>query len=147
MESWQITEVSELEALAEALLTTFNEADQNQAVVLGLTGPLGAGKTTFVQALARQLGVLERVTSPTFVIMKSYELKHPTFDRLVHIDAYRIETETEMLVLGWQELLATPRTLVCIEWPEKISALLPHDYYQLTFTLEGENRLVTFHYG
>lgn len=147
MESWQITTVEELDRLAEGLLTTLNEADQTGAVVLGLTGPLGAGKTTFVQSLARQLGVHERVTSPTFIIMKSYELPHPAFDRLVHIDAYRIETTAEMLVLGWQELLATPRTLVCIEWPEIISPLLPRDYYQLTFTFTGEDRLVTFHYG
>lgn len=95
------------------------------ATVIGLYGELGSGKTTFMKFLAKSLGVEEEITSPTFVIMKKYELRNTSYDSLIHIDAYRIEKEEEMLVLGWKEMISDPQSLIFIEWPEKIEGLLP----------------------
>lgn len=95
------------------------------ATVVGLIGDLGAGKTTLVQALAKELGSSAVVVSPTFVIAKFYELTDPSWDQLVHIDAYRIEDIRELAALGWETLIDTPRTLIMIEWPERILAALP----------------------
>lgn len=118
-------------------------AAEHTAAVVTLQGDLGAGKTTFTQTLARTLGVTEPVTSPTFVIMKGYELIDQPFDSLVHIDAYRLESSAELAVLGYVELLNTPRTLIVIEWPERVADLIPKDACELTFTLTGETRTVT----
>ncbi len=87
---------------------------------IALSGDLGAGKTTLVQAIARELGVTETVTSPTFVVMKQYAVSGSRFKTLVHIDAYRIEDEAELDVLHIRDLLADRANLVIVEWPEKV---------------------------
>ena len=76
--------------------------------VFTLTGALGAGKTTLTQAIARELGITERLVSPTFVIMKLYQIKDSRFKHLIHIDAYRLNSCDELLKLGWNDIIADP---------------------------------------
>jgi tRNA threonylcarbamoyladenosine biosynthesis protein TsaE len=116
-------------------------------LVIALSGDLGAGKTAFTQVFGCYLGVQEPITSPTFTIMKQYELEPVQFDALVHIDAYRLESEAEAKPLRLEEVFATPRTVVCVEWSERIPDLLPKDVVtvQLVIT-EGETRQVTVTY-
>lgn len=109
------------------------------ACVITLSGPLGAGKTTFVQACAQVLGVSEVVTSPTFVVQKRYKTQHSDFNSLVHIDAYRVEDLKELTVLHFEELLKEPHTLVMIEWPERIAPLLFSERYTMTLGHLEEN--------
>lgn len=98
---------------------------ENKATIVGLYGELGAGKTTFMKYLAEYLGVADTIQSPTFVIMKKYNLKNTNnFDQLIHIDAYRIENSQEMFVLDWQEMVANPKNLICVEWPERIAEII-----------------------
>ena len=105
-----------------------------RTAVLALDGDLGSGKTTFTKALARQLGILEPVTSPTFVIQKSYHVENnKDFKKLVHIDAYRLESGADMEVLDFNKTLAEPNTLIVIEWPENIKSALPKDLVDITF--------------
>lgn len=92
----------------------------SQAYVVGLSGHLGAGKTAFTKRIAKNLGVGEEVTSPTFVIMKIYETKNASFRRLVHIDAYRLEGREELGGLRFEEVVADPYNLVMMEWPENV---------------------------
>ncbi len=96
-----------------------------KATIIGLSGDLGAGKTTLVQTLARHLGVQQQVVSPTFVIAKYYDTKDSKFQQLIHIDAYRIEDPAELVTLGWDRVVMEPNTLVVVEWPERIGTLLP----------------------
>ena len=91
----------------------------NGSVVL-LKGDLGAGKTTLVRGVAEALGITEKVTSPTFNIMKLY-LKGSKV--LVHIDAYRMEDHN--VDIGLDEYIGTERGLTFIEWPDNISNLIP----------------------
>lgn len=95
------------------------------AFVVGLSGDLGAGKTAFTKCIAKSLGVEETVTSPTFVIEKIYELENQKFSHLIHIDAYRLESGEELLNLGWQRIISDPKNLILIEWPEKVSSVMP----------------------
>jgi tRNA threonylcarbamoyladenosine biosynthesis protein TsaE len=111
---------------------------QEHATILALSGDLGAGKTTFVQTLSRELGVTEVVTSPTFVIMKKYQLSDSLFDALIHIDAYRLKNSHELEVLGWNEMIKDPTNLICIEWPERVESLMPPYTQHLTFTFIDE---------
>ena len=95
------------------------------ATVVGLSGNLGAGKTTLTQSLARSLGVAETVTSPTFVIEKIYELVGQKFTHLIHIDAYRLEKSDELLHLGWRDIISDKNSLILIEWPERVADIMP----------------------
>lgn len=143
-----IHEVGELGGIAAELLSTCTPGDR--ASVITLQGDLGAGKTALVKALAHTLGIEETVTSPTFVIMKSYPVRaHAHFDTLIHIDAYRIEHEEELRILGFEELLRTPRTLIALEWPERIPKALEmvrrEDLLPATITIGSANeRIITY---
>lgn len=114
----------EIQTIAEIILQSLQKNTQS-ATVLTLTGDLGAGKTTLTKAIGKTLGVTETMISPTFVIMKRYSMQNEHFDTLIHIDAYRLETPQEILSLGWNSIIENPRNLLIIEWPEKISAILP----------------------
>ncbi len=112
---------------------------RDRAMVVGLYGELGSGKTSFTQGIAKSLGVLENVTSPTFVIEKIYELENKKFQHLVHIDAYRLEKSEELTHLGWQEVLADHSNLVLIEWPEKVEDIMPQHIKIIFKTLEKQD--------
>jgi tRNA threonylcarbamoyladenosine biosynthesis protein TsaE len=93
--------------------------------VLTLSGPLGAGKTTLVQALAREFGATENPRSPTFSLVRSYKLANTArFKTLVHVDAYRLEHEADAIALGLDELAAEEGSLLVVEWPERLGATL-----------------------
>lgn len=111
----------------------------DEARVIALQGDLGSGKTTFVQAMAHTLGVKEHVTSPTFIIQKIYELENQQFQRLVHIDAYRLEGAQELEKLGWHELVKDPKNLIVIEWPEHVAGLVPSYAQHIHFTYMDES--------
>lgn len=88
-----------------------------------LRGPLGAGKTTLVRGLLRQLGVKTKVTSPTFTLVKIYHLRRQPWRRVVHVDAYRVVRERERAAILLPEYLNDPRILVFVEWPERLTGL------------------------
>ncbi len=113
------------------------------ATVVGLYGNLGAGKTTFTKYIAKHFNIEEVVTSPTFVIEKVYELpKKDTeqkFSHFIHIDAYRLEREEELLSLGWSKIISDPKNLIFVEWPEKVSGIMP-EHIKISFVAtENEN--------
>ena len=110
--------------------------------VICLNGDLGAGKTLFVQNLARALGVQGDVTSPTFNLMNIYEGKMKIF----HFDLYRLEQEYELEEIGFYDYVEEPDGLVLIEWAEKFADCLPDDYISLKIQrAEQENqRLIKF---
>ena len=145
----EIQSLDELRVFARKFLGTL-PPQEGGATVVGLVGELGSGKTSFVQCVAHELGIEERVLSPTFVIMKTYDLR-PTphsrsFKHLVHIDAYRLERGEELEVLGWKEILDNPGNLVLVEWAEKIKEILPPSTILLSFEYVDETtRAITVH--
>lgn len=113
----------------------------SKATVIALKGDLGSGKTTFAKAFASHLGIHEDdVTSPTFVIMKMYELggSHH-FNKFIHIDAYRLEKREEIERLGWKGMLSEPANLILIEWPENIGKAIPDYATKISFKFIDEN--------
>lgn len=129
--------LKETEKIAREFLAKRLAKNENDAIVVGLYGDLGSGKTAFTQAAAKCLGVKETVTSPTFVIEKIYKLDHKNFDHLIHIDAYRLKSGDELLHLGWKEIARNPKNIIFIEWPEKIAEILPNNIEKIHFTFIG----------
>ena len=105
-------------------------------MIIALSGPLGAGKTTLVQALAHELGCRSVPKSPTFSLVRTYRVTHPTIKRLIHVDAYRIEDEKDLLPLGLDELIAEPGTIMAIEWPEQARVWLNEQEKILRVTID-----------
>jgi len=109
----------------EAEATHFASAlapKESGATLVTLSGELGAGKTAFTKAVARALGIEETVTSPTFVLEKIYVLGGETskFKRLIHIDAYRLEKESDLTPLDFDEFMQDTGNLILLEWPERV---------------------------
>lgn len=120
---------------------------RRRAFVVLFKGDLGAGKTTFIQSLLRELGVKKKVVSPTFALLRSYKLpvsilsprslslSFPrrresssfAFTTAHHFDCYRIGEAKEMQELGFGELVKDPRNIILIEWPDRIKELLPRE--------------------
>lgn len=93
------------------------------AIVLTLTGELGTGKTTMIRGLARGFDIKEKITSPTFLLIRAYPLKNRrTF---YHIDCYRLARPRDLDHLGLRDLISHPDHIVAIEWAEKIKPILP----------------------
>ena len=134
------------EKLHAGLTTT--SADETQAVAaefaaalppaatLALHGDLGVGKTTFVQGLARGLGITTAITSPTFNL---YTVHRGTNRTLVHLDAYRLDRPGQVEALLLEDFL-TPPWCLAIEWPEKIGAWLPADALHLELGIAPDQR-------
>lgn len=108
----------ETETLGERLAARLRPGD-----VIAYTGDLGAGKTAFTRGMARGLGVVGRVTSPTFTIVNEYEGgRLPLF----HFDLYRMDSPEELFDIGWEDYLA--RGGVCaVEWSENVAEALEAD--------------------
>ncbi|MDQ3955515.1 MAG: tRNA (adenosine(37)-N6)-threonylcarbamoyltransferase complex ATPase subunit type 1 TsaE [Actinomycetota bacterium] len=111
--------------------------------VVSLSGDLGAGKTVFVQGLARALGVETRVTSPTFALVHEYRGRYP----IVHVDVYRLDSFQEVLDLGFDEFMNMDAILL-IEWGEAVAPLLPRRFLDIEITQSepgvSEERTVVF---
>jgi len=111
------------------------------ALVIGLEGELGGGKTAFLQGFAKGLGIKEKILSPTFVIYKKFKVQNPNvksnpkskFQNFYHFDCYRIQKSKEILDLGFKEIISNPENIVAIEWADKIKKIMPKDVVWIKF--------------
>lgn len=115
--------------------------------VFCLYGDLGSGKTTFTQGLAKGCGIQTRLLSPTFIIVRRYEIPN-TSGYLYHLDLYRLQTEQQLLDIGLEEILHDEQSCVVIEWAEKLGSLLPTPRIEMKFTLmeDGSHVIDTEYY-
>ena len=135
------------EKLAKEILK--KKPPKDIASVIGLTGELGGGKTTFLQGFAKGLGIKEKILSPTFVLMKKFPIKSlkqkpdegSVFEFFYHIDCYRIKTTEEILGLGLKEIISCPKNIVAIEWAEKVKGILPKNTVIIKFDFLSEKNL------
>lgn len=136
------------------LITNSNIETQNAAEnfskelkggeVIALYGDLGSGKTTFVQGLAKGLGIKRRIISPTFIIIRNYELRMKNhglrFRNFYHVDLYRINSQKDIEMLGLSEIIIGRENIVAIEWAEKIVEYLPKERIDIYFEYLSDNK-------
>ena len=121
----------------------FNLLKRNKTNVLLLSGDLGGGKTFITQELGRLLKVKGNINSPTFNIMKLYNIinKSSHFKYLLHIDAYRLSSYQDLLNLGLEEYLVNEEVLLVIEWPKDLPVYLAEekiDYYLIDIDIKSK---------
>lgn len=126
------------EMLAEELKS--GSASRRRAVsasrvgaIICLSGDLGSGKTTFTQGLLKGLKVKGPYTSPTFVIMKKYK------NNIFHFDVYRI-TDKDILNLGWEEIIADKKSVIIVEWADRIKRIIPRNALWVKFEWADKNK-------
>jgi tRNA threonylcarbamoyladenosine biosynthesis protein TsaE len=107
--------------------------------IIAFTGNLGAGKTTIIKEILKKLGVNHFSGSPTFSLVNEYESKDK--EDIFHFDFYRIENESEVLDIGWEEYVNNEKSWLLIEWPEKIENLLPDNFLHVNIRQEASERL------
>jgi tRNA threonylcarbamoyladenosine biosynthesis protein TsaE len=133
------------ECVRNVTATLALDRQNSKAVIVALRGELGSGKTTFVQALAKQFGITKTVQSPTYVLMKKYQLpagrnpmgQNRRFKTFIHIDAYRLNSPEEFNTLKPEEFLDDPSALVLVEWPERLEGVLRKPDLVINFSSEG----------
>jgi len=112
--------------------------------VFAFSGTLGAGKTTFISALCRQLGVADHVSSPTFSLINEYHFQKNGVDQIIyHMDWYRLRDADEAINAGMEDCLMNPQAICLVEWPEQAPELLtmPHLYIFIEHTGEDSREL------
>lgn len=148
---------AETQALAGKIIEDFLvRTSAKTAAVLALIGELGGGKTTFVQGLARVLGIKERILSPTFVIMRRFSVRdgrlfperspaaaarrsrRVSIKNLYHIDCYRLNSPKELDELNFKKIISQPENLVVIEWADKVRSLIPKNAVWISFEWKRE---------
>lgn len=122
-----------LEKLSEAveyLINSLNPKRENHVVFM--KGEIGSGKTTFVSKVAELLGISKRLVSPTFTIVRNYEIDNDLngLNRLIHIDLYRLEKVTKQMFteFGMDDQFINKKSIVFIEWPERLGFELEPEF-------------------
>jgi tRNA threonylcarbamoyladenosine biosynthesis protein TsaE len=145
---YKIPSAKKMQQLGKLLAQTICESPDKSsggAVVVALTGDLGAGKTQFAKGFARGLGITQQISSPTFVICRSYKIPGnkinpcPCFEIFFHIDCYRLEGACQADAIDIKNIIANERNIVVIEWPEVISSELPGKVLKIKFETIGKN--------
>ena len=137
MRAITISTLQEIDAAAGSFLEAVGEHR-----VIAFSGELGAGKTTFIQAICRNLGITVEVNSPTFSLVNEYIM--PEGDSIFHFDLYRIESPEELFDMGYEEYFYSG-SLCLIEWPEKAHMLIPDDALRVNIVVgENEARFIQF---
>jgi tRNA threonylcarbamoyladenosine biosynthesis protein TsaE len=138
--TWETTSVETTHAIGAALGRVLNGG-----VTIGIVGPLGAGKTHLVKGIAHGNGVADprRITSPTFTLIHEY----PGRLRLYHVDVYRLRGPSELIALGFDELVASD-AVVAVEWADRVRSPMPTDTLWIEITpTEETSRHLAFHPG
>lgn len=123
--------LDQIDAVAATLLQNFN----NQKIII-FNGQMGVGKTTLIKALAKQLGVSQVTSSPTFSLINEYLGENN--QKIYHFDFYRINKQTEALDMGVEEYFYS-NNFCFIEWPEKIPNLIPEQHGIINIVLKENN--------
>jgi len=126
--------ISELDDLSKIILNNRKERD-----IICFYGEMGVGKTTLIKVICKELGIEDNVSSPTFSIVNEYISS--LGDSVYHFDFYRVKDEEEALDMGYEEYFFK-NSLCFVEWPEKVSSLIPEEAFKIKITKDKESRII-----
>lgn len=133
--------------IATKIIRMGEKKNRNGALVFALSGPLGSGKTSFVRSAATLYGIPQKkITSPTFVLVKKYNIKkHGELSQLFHADAYRITTKKEFESAGFRNILQNKDAVLFVEWAENIKCFLPKNsvWIYISYGKKDKERKIT----
>ena len=136
MKTIEIKSINEIDKAAVEFIEHLNNSAQNNtSKCIAFYGHVGAGKTTFIKALCKQLGSNDNVTSPTFALINEYETKDVGL--VYHFDFYRIDTPEEAYDFGYEDYFYSD-SFCFIEWPERIEQLLPENHIKVKISEQEE---------
>jgi tRNA threonylcarbamoyladenosine biosynthesis protein TsaE len=129
--------IAQTQAQAQLLADRLNPGD-----LLAFFGNLGSGKTTFIQGLAKGLGIKKRIISPTFIIIRTYNLENAKkkLKTFYHVDLYRTQSLNDHLGLGLDQIIEDENSIVALEWAEKLGNLLPTKRYEIYLNNLGDDK-------
>lgn len=130
-----VDNLSGIPAAAKKIVQSFH------GKVILFYGEMGVGKTTLIKAICDELNVKNTVSSPTFSIINEYHTVKG--DKIYHFDFYRIRSIDEVYDLGYEEYFYSKHYCM-IEWPERITDLLPLEFEKVTIALQGEQRVISY---
>ncbi len=130
-----ISSEADVEVVAKELISFVR-----QFRVVAFHGDMGVGKTTFIKALCKQMGVEDRVTSPSFALVNEYQTSNNVL--IFHFDFYRLENPSELLDMGYEDYFYSDN-ICLVEWPEKASEIFPPQHLKIYMNEkpEGERTL------
>ncbi len=128
------TSVSQTKEIARDLARKLKAGD-----VVAFFGVLGAGKTTFIQSVAKELGIKRRLVSPTFVLAREYNLGNKEPTSLWHLDLYRIKAVNELRSINLKEIINN-KDIILIEWADRAANYLPRNRTNVFLEITGENK-------
>lgn len=137
----------DLENLSKEITEKAKNQKVDTATIVSLSGNLGAGKTTLTKEIARCFNIQKEIISPTFVIMKIYEIKDNNWKKFIHIDAYRLENEKNLDFLDFNKIISDKENFIVIEWPEIIKNYIPKNIINIKIShnfLDKESRFIEF---
>ncbi len=145
---WNTETIKDFENTTKEILQIISDnyiqQGTDNACVVCLHGDLGAGKTTMTQMIGQILGITETINSPTFVIKKFYQTANSVFQKLIHMDAYRLEGEQNLDVFRLDQDFQSANTLMIIEWPEIIESVIQKNAIHIFIEHDGAGRKITF---
>jgi tRNA threonylcarbamoyladenosine biosynthesis protein TsaE len=133
---FKVNKIDDLEKVAKSIISIY----ENQNIWI-FEGEMGAGKTTFIKVICKELGVLSAVQSPTFSLVNEYMTDEG--EEIYHFDFYRLKNEVEALDFGVEEYFYS-NNLCLIEWAEKIPSLIPEQFLKIKITKleDSETRII-----
>ena len=151
MKAIQVKNISELPQIAQSILDFAKEKR-----IFCFYGELGAGKTTLIKEICRQLGVMDGGSSPTFSLINEYKTATPSLKgenalnsplgvggmTFYHFDLYRLESESEIYDIGYEDYIFSGNYCF-IEWPEKMEHLLPKDVVRIKIKVDNGTRIIS----
>jgi tRNA threonylcarbamoyladenosine biosynthesis protein TsaE len=139
--------IKETHDLADLLIKTifynkefFQKYFKGKAIVVSLEGSLGSGKTEFLKGIAKSLKLKNKIISPTFIVMRKYDLNDCFFKSLWHLDCYRVFDKKSLTEIGFQDLINDKNNIIFIEWGNKFKNLLPKNSLRLKFKIIADDK-------
>ena len=137
----ELIKLPSLEALPEVASRVLSYLKESKFFIF--KGEMGAGKTTLIKEMCKQLEIIDNISSPTYSIVNEYRSSNE--EKIFHFDFYRIEDPAEVYDMGYEEYFYA-NAICFVEWPEKVDTLLPSELIEVNLKVVDDSRIVSIEF-